>query len=206
MNIIPFSKWKNVKLPPSFREAFLAAIRIHISALELMISPNEVVKVKDDQLLELVKTLGIYTEGKRNDTDIVDDFVERGFGYPFSGTLEFPITMSLLGHQVSRTARINYERSPDWPYYDPDAGKELLGGDMTNLNLEILAEHSSICSDCVVERARTSLERESSKACNACTNFSDHGIWSKKMWDEIKALIDKECRAKDAANRCNAGV
>jgi len=57
----------------------------------------------------------------------------------FQGSVEFDLRLALFGKSVTRRARIIYDFTPLWPYFDTRNGTELRGQPNFEFNIEILA-------------------------------------------------------------------
>jgi hypothetical protein len=161
------------------------------------------------ELLDLAVTLGI------DPSDVVQSECDPGIGSiddatgafaldPFTGKVEFDFTMSLLGKTVTRKARICYSHSPDWAYFDTKTGNDVLtftrGGSFrfeVQSLVDSVVHHSG---EDAIKRGKT-VRRKQEAAWEECNDMTELGIWSDEMWAAVDDLIDRDCRAQDAANR-----
>jgi hypothetical protein len=57
----------------------------------------------------------------------------------FKGELPFDLTFTLLGKSVTRKAKVVYEHTPEWPYYDFGKKAEFTGWEITHYHIELAA-------------------------------------------------------------------
>lgn len=193
------SRWKNTKLTAHARSALREAIRKHPSAAKFVRTSTEISSLRKAALLDLATNLGIDVEAQLQAADYSHLWATKTV-YPFAGVIEFDMTMGLLGYQTTRKVRLEYQSSPEWAYFDPDTGSEVLGREGSSLVCEVHAEHGPGYRDQVTQNGRQ-VWKELATTWETCNDLTAHGIWSDEMWDAIDSLIDKDCREKDAANR-----
>jgi hypothetical protein len=65
---------------------------------------------------------------------------------PFSGSIEFKLTVRAFEKRVIRSAQINYGYTPAWPYYDAQSREKRTGVTSLDFGLSLLASCSPIRS------------------------------------------------------------
>ena len=58
---------------------------------------------------------------------------------PFSGSIEFKLTIRAFEKQVIRSAQVNYSYTPAWAYYDAQSREERIGVISLDFGLSLLA-------------------------------------------------------------------
>lgn len=202
-------KWSDIKLTNTGRSRLRSAIRLEPTAGRYVKSGAEVSKLNKVELLNLAVKLGI------DPVAVIQAEEDPGIGStekrtgafaasPFSGIVEFELTMSLLGKTVTRKSRIHYTRTPDWAYFDLLTNQDVLSyGEGTSYRLEIQSIVEGVVhysDEEAVERGRT-IRRKGRPDWEKCDDLTMWGIWTDEMWDAIDELIDKDCRRIDQLNR-----
>lgn len=195
-------RWKDIKLTAVARQAIREAIRRHPQASTHVKSSAQISQLKKSELLDLATKLGVDIAEKLKATDY--DFSDWDPGaFPFKGVVEFDLTFSLLGKQVTRKARVSYEHSPAWAYFDVASGGERLGTESYAFTLEVQAVHSPTTTMSTTVRGRT-VHKHFPTTWEKCNDLTELGVLSEEMMDEVFALIDRDCRAVDQARRDSA--
>lgn len=198
------NRWKEVKLTAHARQVIREAIRRHPSATQHVKSSTEISKLPKTALLELATKLGIDVLEKIKATDY--DFSNlNAVAYPFHGTVEFDVTFKLLGLEVVRKARIHYDHSPAWSFFDVESGGERIGSESSSFTLEVQAEHAPTTLTDITENGRTVWKQVPTK-WEKCNDLTEMGILSDEMMEAIFELIDRDCREQDSARRKLAGT
>lgn len=193
-------RWKDVKLTAIGRQAIREAIRRHPQATAHVESSSQISQLKKSALLDLATKLGVDVAEKLKVTDY--DFSDLNH-FPFNGVVEFDLTFGLLGKQVTRKARVNYEHSPAWAYFDEASGGERLGTEGYSFALEVQAVHEPTTTMSTTVRGRT-VYKHFPTTWEKCDDLTELGVLSEEMMDEVFALIDRDCRAIDQARRDSA--
>jgi hypothetical protein len=202
--------WSHVKLSSQRREKLRTAVRRHPSITQHLHSRTAVGQLRKAALLSLAADLGIdYAAVLSSPAEQQPKMgAEAQTGAlspdPFSGEIAFDLAMEFLGKTVTRKARIRYTHTPAWAYFDRESGKDVVPfgkGGSYSLELQSLAESEITYTDReAVERGRTFRKRLAT-TWEPCNDLTEVGIWSEEMWDAIRDQIDRDCRARDAANR-----
>jgi hypothetical protein len=104
-------------------------LRDHPEAPRHAAKLDSINRMRASGLLALAKKLGIDPEA------IIKEIKERNAErlahstrFPaFRGTLDFDLTVELLGNRVTRKARADYSFTPEWPYHDMNKQAEFKG-------------------------------------------------------------------------------
>lgn len=203
------SKWSKLKLTNEGRSRLRSAIRLQPAAAQFVKSGAEISKLNKVGLLNLAVKLGIDPVSLlQSNEDPGIGSIDAGTGafarLAFSGVVEFDFTMSLLGKTVTRKARVCYSHTPDWAYFDTKTQTEVLPfNEGSSYGFEVQSVVDGVVhytGDDAIKRGRT-VRRKLEVDWEECNDMTELGIWSDEMWDAIDDLIDKDCRAQDAANR-----
>ena len=69
-----------------------------------------------------------------------DALSDYSFRYPaFKGELPFDLTFTFLGKSVTRKAKVVYEHTPEWPYYDLRKQAVFTGWESSHYHIELAA-------------------------------------------------------------------
>jgi hypothetical protein len=181
--------WDKIKVGIIPRANIREAIRRHPKASLHVRTGTEIYDLPKAQLLALASKLGINIKARLSDTEYdLTGLTSDETYFPFSGIIEFPITMGISEFTVSRRVRLPYEHSPDWAYLDPRSGEERLGDTawkFGGLEVETVSETPT--------GVETSWEE--------CDGLTAPGLWSDEMWQAVEGLIDADCRRQDAERR-----
>ena len=202
-------KWSDIKLTNEGRSRLRSAIRLQPAAGQYVKSGTEVSLLNKVGLLNLAVKLGIdpiavIEAGEDPGVGSIEESTGAFAENPFSGIVEFDLTMSLLGKTVTRKARIHYTHTPDWAYFDPQKNQDVLlynEGGTYRLEVQSLVEGVvHYTGEDAIERGRT-IRRKPAPDWEKCDDLIEWGIWTDEMWDAIDKLIDKDCRRIDQLNR-----
>lgn len=122
-----------------------------------------------------------------------EKYIQSHLHPPFSGHLEFTLTIGLLGKKVERDARIKFELVPEWPYLDPTTNKIVEGWPRSEMSIEVLSKP--------FYGSRS--EREPRWVG---VDLFEEGILNKPIWEAIDDNIDRQCKSIDAERRTKAGM
>lgn len=194
------TSWKDLKLTAQGRSALREAIRRNPHAVHTH-SSSEISRLRKIQLLNLAASLGIDIDAVLAKTRHTPPASSQE--YPFEGTVEFDMTMALLGRHVTRKVAIHYEYSPSWSHFDTASGKEEPGEDAWTMDCRIQAEFGpNVSHSEFVAGRRVSFKLKT--RWEPCNDITALGVWSDEMWDDIYALMDKQAHEQDALNRRQA--
>ena len=139
--------WDKVKVGLIPRANIRAAVKGHPGAAHHVGFASEIDEMPKAQLLDLASRLGINIKATLKETEYdISGLGSDDTYFPFSGCVEFSITMGILDRVTVRCVRLQYKHSPDWAYLDPRTGDERLGSMawmLTGLEVEALNESAS---------------------------------------------------------------
>ena len=118
---------------------------------------------------------------------------------PFSGSIEFKLTIRALDERVIRRARVNYTYTPTWSYYDVRSCKERAGEPVLDFGLSLLAVPRS-------DRNRSFSLPARSPYWVPVNQLLTVGVLRTPVYDQIRARIDFEAMGIDRRNRASAGL
>ncbi|MPZ36179.1 MAG: hypothetical protein GEV13_35410 [Rhodospirillales bacterium] len=116
--------------------------------------------------------------------------------FPFTGSIEFQLSIKALGVSVVRQAHLDYAYVPDWSYFDLQAGDERTGVFQLDARLRVLARPQSGTSP-----GKRSARRSWAPVSQLLTT----GVLSKRFADQLRRQVDAETRGIDRRNRLRAG-
>lgn len=134
------------------------------------------------------------TPTKRKSDDSVetpkhqDGFVESYRNPAFVGSITFGLEFSALGEKFERQVRVNFQRTPEWPYWDVNCHKERIGYELTVTETDVYA----------LPEIGTKAERRPSWER---VDLLVPGVITRALIDRIDQLIDDECRRLDQIRR-----
>ena len=102
----------------------------------------------------------------------------------------------MLGKSVTRKAKLVYEHTPEWPYFDLRKQAEFTGWESSSFHLE-LAAVPEVCENDGTEAAAEWFETH---------EIARNGVLSEEMWDALLDAVDEKCKAEDAKRRRAAGL
>src|SRR5262249_16170302 len=119
---------------------------------------------------------------------------EYSFKYPaFKGELPFDLTFGFLGKSVTRKAKVVYEHTPEWPYYDLRKQAEFTGWESSHYHVELAAVPEVYESDDTVTEGEPEwFEME---------EFVREGVVPREIWDAVIDAVDEKCKVEDAERR-----
>lgn len=116
---------------------------------------------------------------------------------PFSGSIEFKLTIRALDERVNRQARVNFTYTPSWPYYDVQSCKERAGEPDLDFGLSLLAVPRS-------DRNRSFSSPARAPYWVPVNQLLTVGVLRTPVYDQIRARIDAEALGIDRRNRTSA--
>jgi len=111
----------------------------------------------------------------------------------FTGTVDFEIKFEVLGHTVTRKARLDYEHIPEWPYYDIETGEEVVSTFTSTMGLQILAVPDPSQDFEVPEDAEPSWIK--------CADLLEDDVFSEEITVALWDAIDLDAKRQDEKNR-----
>jgi hypothetical protein len=146
-------------------------------------------------LLTLAKKMGVDADATIRATEEHEDQLSRySLSYPgFKGEFEFDLTIALLGKSAMRKARVVYEHTPEWEYYDLRKKAPYIGWNCSNYHIEVAA---------VPE------EQDDEGNATAGTPYwvrmediTRNDILPHEVWDALLDAVDEQCKLEDAERR-----
>ncbi|MRR55032.1 MAG: hypothetical protein EG822_11050 [Deltaproteobacteria bacterium] len=201
-----------MRLPVAGRNALRKEMRNHP---QNKLSSTEISYLKKEELLCLAKELGIdvrsIIKSAAKETDDIDEayFEEEEIelqryseSHPaFTGNVEFDLILELFGTKVKKRARIVYERTPEWEYYDLNLGKLMKGWETQTMSMELLLEPE----EGNFEAYRTSTGKiRRRKAKSKWVSFGDlfqEGFLPFDLFSEFDGAIAEACCKEDERRR-----
>jgi hypothetical protein len=116
---------------------------------------------------------------------------------PFTGSIDFQLSIGALDVRVLRKARVTYAYTPAWPYYHVQSGKDRAGDLQLDVGLSVLALPRS-------NRSRTS-DIPAKRYWAPLGQLLTIGILSTRVHDPLRCRVDAEARDANRRNRVRAG-
>jgi len=151
-------------------------------------------------LLTVAKTMGVDADAMIRVTEQQENELMRySMTHPaFRGELECDLTFTLLGKSVTRKAKVVYEHTPEWEYWDLNKKAPFKGWNGSSWHLEVAA---------VTE------EYDEDENPFAGTPYWVHlddiakiDVLPHEFWDHVLDEVDEKCKVEDAERRAAALV
>jgi hypothetical protein len=216
---------KPMKLTIAVRNALRRELRNHPEIKQHVSSIAEVSRLRKKELLALAKKLSIDVKALMMEEDrkfpqllkehkteealetmFEEEELER-FRHSekcpaFEGTLEFDVKIELLGKSVTRKARVIWQYTPEWEYYDLNRHCLMRGFPGDQMHAEILKvstrQHWDTGEDGV------SRKRKSLPTWEPISLLNEGVLMTEEMLEELDERIDQICRKEDAKRRSTA--
>lgn len=205
-----------MKLPVVARDALRQALKVISELREHISDPREIDKLDKPQLLALCKKLGVNVpsvidQSKKGATGLeafleADEierwhFSEKNPG--FAGTIEFDLSIEMLERKFVRPARVTWEYTPAWEYYDLKLGRVFEGWPCSTRKLEILATDRAAIKPRSKEKGRRARKKQS--WVDARVLLGDE-VMPAAVDDAIEDLIDQAARSEDDRRRATHSI
>jgi hypothetical protein len=118
---------------------------------------------------------------------------------PFSGLIEFKLTIRAFDERVIRRARVDYTYTPTWPYYDARSREERAGSPCLDFGLSLLAVPRA-------DRNRSPVPPNNQPYWVPVSQLLTAGVLRTQVYDQIRARIDAEALSLDRGSRVSAGL
>jgi len=150
-------------------------------------------------LLTLAKKMGVDPEEMIRKTEQEERALsDYSFKYPaFKGELPFDLTFTFLGKSVTRMAKVIYEHTPEWPYYDLRKQAEFTGWEGTQYHIELQVVPEEHHDDGTVTLGTPHWIK--------LDDITEDDVLPHEAWDAVLDAVDKQCKAEDAKRRRAAG-
>ena len=146
-------------------------------------------------LLTLAKKMGIDPDEMIRKTEQEERALRNySFKYPaFKGELPFDLTLTFLGKSVTRKAKLVYEHTPEWPYYDLRKQAKFTGWESSHYHIELAAVPEVYESDDTVTEGESDWFQTE--------DITRDGVVPQEVWDAVLDVVDEKCKAEDAERR-----
>jgi hypothetical protein len=111
----------------------------------------------------------------------------------FEGELLFDLTFSFLGQSVTRKAKLVYEHTPEWPYYDLQKNAEYEGWSGTSYHLQLAAQPEEYDHDDKLKDVPPEWFK--------LEDLIRDGVLPNEVWDSVLDAVDEKCKVEDAERR-----
>jgi hypothetical protein len=119
---------------------------------------------------------------------------DYSFRFPaFKGELEFDLEIAFLGKSVSRKAKIVYEHTPEWEYYDLRKKALHTGWSGSSYYIEVAAIPEEWDGDGNPVQGTPYWVR--------LEDFTSDDVIPHEMWDAVAEAVDEKCKVEDAERR-----
>ncbi len=146
-------------------------------------------------LLTLAKKMGVDADATIRATEEHDDQLSRySFSYPgFRGEFEFDLTIAFLGTSTMRKAKVVYEHTPEWEYYDLRKKALYTGWSGSRYHIEVAAGSVRSHEDDTVTLGTPYWVR--------MEDITREDILPHEAWDALLDAVDEQCKLEDAERR-----
>jgi hypothetical protein len=150
------------------------------------------------ELLKLAKSMGANADDVIRATEQAErqrqDYSSK---YPgFRGELEFDWTVAFLGQTVTRKARILYEHTPEWEYYDLRKNGLYTGWDSSSYQIEMQAEPEDQDGD--------GNPLPGTPYWVVLGDITQNEVLPNVVWEAVIDAVDAKCKVEDAERRTAA--
>jgi hypothetical protein len=114
----------------------------------------------------------------------------------FKGEVEFDMTFEFLGQRVTRRAKVQYEHTPEWEYFDLKKRAPYVGWQGTSYQLEIQAVPQEYHDDGTMTLGAPQWA--------SMSDLTGDNVLPHEAWDAVIDAIDEQCKAEDAKRRLAA--
>ena len=150
------------------------------------------------ELLKLAKSLGANADAVIRATEQEErQLQDYSSKYPgFRGELEFDWTVAFLGQTVTRKARIVYEHTPVWEYYDLRKNALYIGWESSSYQIEMQAEPEDQDGD--------GNPIPGTPYWVVLGDITQNEVLPNAFWDALIDAVDAKCKVEDAERRTAA--
>ncbi len=118
---------------------------------------------------------------------------------PFTGTIEFVLSMRAFDERTARKARVTYAYTPLWPYFHIPSRTEKIDNSRLDLGLTLLAVPRA-------GRSRNGPPPAGESYWIPIGQLLTVGVLRPKVFEQLRARIDVEAQQTDRRNRISAGL
>jgi hypothetical protein len=150
------------------------------------------------ELLKLAKSMGANADGVIKATEQEErELLDYSHKFPgFRGQLEFDWTVALLGQTVTRKARILYEHTPEWGYYDLRKDALYTGWESSSYQIEMQAEPEDQDGD--------GNPLPGTPYWVVLGDITQNEVLPNAVWEAVIDAVDAKCKVEDAERRTAA--
>ena len=151
------------------------------------------------ELLKLAKSLGVEADDVIRATEQEErELLDYSQKFPgFRGEIEFDWTVAFLGQSVTRKARVVYQHTPDWEYFDLLKNAPYKGWDSSSYRIEMQAvpveDWDGDGGPILGTPYWVSLE-----------DITQNDVLPNEVWEAVMDAIDAKCKVEDAERRTAA--
>jgi len=197
---------EELKLPVPARDELRRRLRKHPD-IRKHVAIKSIQTLDKAQLLALAEKLGIDAKAIIEEaTKTIEADVEWAKGrehrdysrkWPaFKGELEFDMAFDFLGQRITRKAKVVYEHTPEWEYFDLRKHAPYVGSEGTMYHLEILAVPQEYHDGGPMTFGEPHWVEMPDLLCDE--------VLPHEAWDPVFGAIDEKCKIEDAARRLAA--
>jgi hypothetical protein len=150
------------------------------------------------ELLTLAKSMGADADDVIRATEQAErQLQDYSSKYPcFRGALEFDWTVAFLGQTVTRKARILYEHTPVWEYYDLRKNALYTGWESSSYQIEMQAEPEDQDGD--------GNPIPGTHYWVVLRDITQNEVLPNAVWEAVIDAVDAKCKVEDAERRTAA--
>jgi hypothetical protein len=204
-----------MKLPVAARDLLRKTLREHPDIERHIQPPDHIEQMKKRELLALAKNLRINVRNLIEEVErdnpgpsaaLEEDIALARYSSEnpaFSGTLEFDLDIGVFGKKISRKARIVWEYTPAWEYFDPRLQRVHEGWPGDCMHVEVF---SGLEREVWVPGPDGELHpRDKSPQWRQfdLTDLFEDGVAPPELLGEIEDRIDEMARREDAIRRAS---
>lgn len=193
-----------------------SAVRNHPNLPNLIDSQSALVEMSDEQIVEVASKLDLDITAVISATEKIlpdlphltdDDAALEDYSdvHPgFTGHLAFDLELVLLGHLIKRKARLIYQHTPDWAYFDLVQKRVMFGWEQTKMRFEVLTS-----SDTGALRPHAARPETDEQAIEQWEEIEiPDPLFPDELWEATLNAIGEQSRQEDKQRRAkfNASV
>ena len=146
-------------------------------------------------LLKLAKQMAVDADALVTATEQQEhERQSHSMNFPaFRGELEFDMTFELVGKRITRKAKVVFEHTPEWQYYDLRKKAPFTGWPSSMWHLEIAAIPEDHEVDGAVVHGKPYWVR--------LEDITHEDVLPHKVGDAILDAVDEQCKQEDARRR-----
>lgn len=193
-----------LKLPVLARDEVRRRLRKHPD-IRKHIAIKSIIALGDAALLALAEKLDIDTKAivaetiKGGEVEWEKKREHRDYSYKwpaFKGELEFDMSFEFLGQKVTRKAKVTYEHTPEWEYFDVRKRAPHVGSEHTMYHLEIQAVPQEYHDEGPMTLGEPYWVE--------MPDLLGDDVLPHEVWEPVIDAINEKCKAEDARRRLEA--